>query len=285
MVILLALIPMFAWGSIGLVSGKLGGNAYQQTLGMTFGALVFGVGTLLVMHPALDSKTWLLGIISGLFWALGQGQQFQSMKYMGVSMTMPISTGMQLIATTLAGALLFHEWHNGRDVTLGILALVLLIIGATLTSRREQNDDVTSASGVSKGIRTLLISTAGYAGYTIIVNAGQLGALAVVMPQSVGMIIGALLMSIGHQPFAKATVKNILTGLLWGTGNVFMLLSMAKVGLAVSYSLSQMGIVISTFGSIYLLGERKTHKEMIWVSWGSALVILGGVVLGIMKAK
>ncbi|HAJ55692.1 MAG TPA: glucose transporter GlcU, partial [Lactobacillus sp.] len=74
-------------------------------------------------------------------------------------------------------------------------------------------------------------------------------------------------------------------GLLWGTGNVFMLLSMAKVGLAVSYSLSQMGIVISTFGSIYLLGERKTHKEMVWVSWGSVLVILGGVVLGIMKAK
>ena len=40
MVFLLALIPALAWGSIGLVSGKLGGNAYQQTLGMTFGALV-----------------------------------------------------------------------------------------------------------------------------------------------------------------------------------------------------------------------------------------------------
>ena len=253
---LLALIPAIAWGSIGLVSGKLGGNAYQQTLGMTFGALVFGIGTLIVMRPVLDTKIWLLGIVSGLFWALGQGQQFQSMKYMGVSMTMPISTGMQLVATTLAGALLFHEWRNGRDVTLGILALVLLIVGATLTSRREQTDDFTTQSGVAKGLRTLLISTVGYAGYTIIVNAGHLGALAVVMPQSIGMIIGALLMGIGHQPFAKATAKNILTGLLWGTGNVFMLLSMANVGLAVSYSLSQMGIVNSTFGSIYLLGEH-----------------------------
>lgn len=282
---LLALIPAIAWGFIGLVSGKLGGNAYQQTLGMTFGALVFGIGTLIIMRPVLDTKIWLLGIVSGLFWALGQGQQFQSMKYMGVSMTTPISTGMQLVATTLAGALLFHEWRNGRDVTLGILALVLLIVGATLTSRCEQTDDFTTQSDVAKGLRTLLISTVGYAGYTIIVNAGHLGALAVVMPQSIGMIIGALLMGIGHQPFAKATAKNILTGLLWGIGNVFMLLSMANVGLAVSYSLSQMGIVISTFGSIYLLGEHKTRKEMIWVSCGSALVILGGVVLGIMKAK
>lgn len=51
---LLALIPAIAWGSIGLVSGKLGGNAYQQTLGMTFGALVFGIGTLIVMRPVLE---------------------------------------------------------------------------------------------------------------------------------------------------------------------------------------------------------------------------------------
>ncbi|GAF41620.1 glucose uptake protein [Agrilactobacillus composti DSM 18527 = JCM 14202] len=33
--ILVALIPAIAWGSIGLISGKLGGNPYQQTLGMT----------------------------------------------------------------------------------------------------------------------------------------------------------------------------------------------------------------------------------------------------------
>lgn len=33
----IALIPALAWGSIGLISGKLGGNANQQTLGMTWG--------------------------------------------------------------------------------------------------------------------------------------------------------------------------------------------------------------------------------------------------------
>ena len=35
MEILIALIPAFAWGSIGLVSGKLGGTAQQQTLGLS----------------------------------------------------------------------------------------------------------------------------------------------------------------------------------------------------------------------------------------------------------
>ena len=38
MSILIALVPAIMWGSIGLVSGRLGGSASQQTLGMTMGA-------------------------------------------------------------------------------------------------------------------------------------------------------------------------------------------------------------------------------------------------------
>ena len=41
--VLLALVPMFAWGSIGFVANKFGGDAKQQTLGMTLGAFVFAL--------------------------------------------------------------------------------------------------------------------------------------------------------------------------------------------------------------------------------------------------
>ncbi|WP_125705478.1 GRP family sugar transporter [Lacticaseibacillus daqingensis] len=283
MAIIIALIPALAWGSIGLVSAKLGGNAYQQTLGMTLGALIFGVGTFLVMHPVLDAQVWALGILSGLFWSLGQSQQFQTMKYIGVSMTVPMSTGMQLVTNTLAGALLFHEWQSGKDISLGLLAMVLLVLGAVLTSRKENAAKNGGQTEFAKGLRTLIISTAGYAGYTIVVNAGHLDATAVVLPQAVGMVVGASLFSIGHAAVNRETAKNVLTGLLWGTGNVFMLLAMSQIGLAIAFSMSQMGIVISTFGAIFLLGERKTHKEMTWITWGSLLIIAGGVVLGIMK--
>ncbi len=47
--ILLALVPALAWGSVGLVNTKMGGSAGQQTLGMTFGALIFGLGTMFFM--------------------------------------------------------------------------------------------------------------------------------------------------------------------------------------------------------------------------------------------
>ena len=45
-----------------------------------------------------------------------------------------------------------------------------------------------------------------------------------------------------------------------------------------------MGIIISTLGGIFLLGETKTKKELRWVIVGSLLVILGGLLLGYLKA-
>ncbi|KRM54837.1 GRP family sugar transporter [Lacticaseibacillus sharpeae] len=283
--ILIALIPAIAWGSIGLVSGKMGGNAYQQTLGMTIGALFFGIGTLIVARPTIDTNTWIFGIVSGLFWALGQGNQFRSMKFMGVSMAVPMSTGLQLVANALAGALLFHEWKSGHDITLGLIAVVVLIIGATLTSHRDKvAGGAASSHNMPAGIQALIISTIGYAGYTIVYTWAGLDATAVVLPQSIGMLAGAIVLSAKHNPIAKGTAKNILTGIFWGVGNIFMLMATKDVGLAVAFSLSQMGIVISTYGSIFLLGEHKTKREMVYVTVGSLLVIAGGVIFGIMKA-
>ena len=53
--VLLALVPMFAWGSIGFVANKFGGDAKQQTLGMTLGAFVFA----LIPHANVDMANFL----------------------------------------------------------------------------------------------------------------------------------------------------------------------------------------------------------------------------------
>lgn len=57
MVVLIALIPALAWGSIGLISGKLGGTPIQQTLGMTSGAVLFGLLTWFIYHPEMTAKS------------------------------------------------------------------------------------------------------------------------------------------------------------------------------------------------------------------------------------
>ena len=286
---LIALIPALAWGSVGLISGKLGGNANQQTLGMTWGALVFSIlMTLSSWQHFISSnslKLWLVGIVSGLFWSLGQNQQFHAMKAVGISKAVPISTGAQLVSNALAGALLFHEWTTGRQLSLGTIALVVLVLGATLTALKDKSvaTDNTVKENWALGSRALVLSTLGYLGYTVVVTWASVDTQAMVLPQALGMVVGASVFALGKDAFEVATFKNIITGLVWGTGNFFMFMATAAVGLAISFSFSQMGIVISTFGSILLLGEHKTKKEWLYVCLGSILVIVGGIILGQLK--
>lgn len=288
MELLLALVPMFAWGSIGLVSGKLGGSANQQTMGMTVGALIFSTVTFLILQPTMNWTVLFVGIITGLFWSMGQNGQFHGMKYMGVSIGLPISTGMQLVLNTVAGAVFFHEWQKGRDFVFGSLALACLILGSYLTARQDGSETPKTEASMfdfQKGFKALIYSTIGYGSYTILINAAHQDPWAIILPQSVGMVLGACLFTLRKEPlWSKAATKNMLSGLLWGLGNICMLLTMQKLGLAISFSLSQMGIIISTLGGIFILGEHKTKKELRYVVAGCLFVILGGIILGYMKA-
>ncbi|GCF93232.1 glucose transporter GlcU [Enterococcus florum] len=287
MTILIALVPMFAWGSIALVSGKLGGDANQQTLGMTMGAFLFALATYLMVQPTINSWIVLIGFLSGVFWTVGQNGQFHGMKAVGVSVGLPLSTGFQLMLNTIAGAVFFHEWTKTRDFILGLIALALLVFGAYLTARQDDETGVATENKMldfGKGLRALLVSTIGYASYTIIITWAGLDPLAIILPQSIGMVGAATLFAFKKTTIDRYVWRNMLSGLLWGIGNICMLLTVQQVGLAIGFSLSQMGIIISTLGGIFILGERKTKKEMYSVVIGCLLIIFGGIVLGYMKA-
>lgn len=284
MEILVALVPMIAWGSIAFVSNKLGGDANQQTLGMTMGAFFFSVIMFLIWQPTMDLRIALIGFLSGFCWSIGQNKQFHTMKYLGISVGLPISTGLQLVLNTIAGAVLFREWQTTRDFTLGILAVIVLILGVYLTSKRDPAASYTLKShDIRQGLKAVLYSTLGFAAYTIIITWAGLDPKAIILPQSIGMLMGAALFALKKTKVDRYVWRNLLTGLMWGLGNVCLLASIQKIGLAVAFSLSQMGIIISTLGGIFLLHEHKTKKELRYVLAGCLLVIAGGVLLGYMK--
>lgn len=290
--IIIALIPAIAWGSIGLVAALLGGDAKQQTLGMTVGALIIGIGSYFFFHPDVSGIGWLLGFLSGCFWFLGQKQYFVAMNGLGVSKAIPLSTGSQLLFNTLASVIFFHEWQTRDDFVFGSCALALLILGAALTAYKQKqgrNNDVHSSNSQSfKAYLPLVFSTFGFVMYSIIMRYGQvyhdLDSATMILPQSIGMVLSGIIFSKRSDYFAKGTLKNILTGCIWGLGNTCMILAMAKVGLATSFSLSQSGIVISTLGGIFILKEEKTRLENFLTILGCLSVIVGGILLGVIKA-
>ncbi|GAB6559871.1 GRP family sugar transporter [Bacillus mobilis] len=282
--ILLAILPALFWGSIVLFNVKLGGGPYSQVLGTTFGALLFSIGIYIFVKPVLTPMVIGVGIVSGLFWALGQANQLKSIDLIGVSKTMPISTGMQLVSATLFGVIVFHEWSTTVSVILGILALICIIIGIVLTSLPSPEEKQQAQAGnLKRGILILLVSTFGYLVYVVVIRLFNIDGWSALLPQAIGMVLGGILLTFKHQPFNKYAIRNIIPGLIWAAGNMFLFISQPRVGVATSFSLSQMGIVISTLGGIFILGEKKTKRQFNAIIIGIIFIVAAGVMLGIAK--
>lgn len=291
--ILLALVPMFAWGSIGFVSNKIGGTAKQQTLGMTFGAFVFALVVFLIRQPQLSLPIFLIGFTGGFIWAIGQSGQFHSMKYIGVSVAGPLSAGSQLVLASLLGVFVFHEWTQNIQYTLGFIAIVALIIGFYFSAKRDPENTITAEKQYYiRGLLCIAYSTLAYVSYVILYNNLSVlwfdihfDTLTIIFPMSIGMVIGAFVLSGGDIKMEAVVFKNIAVGLMWGVGNVFMLLAASLAGNAIAFSFSQLGVIISTIGGILFLGEKKTKKELIYITIGTVLFIAGAILLAIVKSK
>lgn len=82
--ILIALLPALFWGSVVLINVLVGGGPYNQIRGTTFGALIIGIILLLTGNAEFGDPTIIIvGLISGAFWALGQGYQLKSISLIG----------------------------------------------------------------------------------------------------------------------------------------------------------------------------------------------------------
>ncbi|MBR0601984.1 glucose transporter GlcU [Bacillus safensis] len=280
--ILYALLPAIFWGSIVLISVKLGGNAYQQTLGITLGAFLFSIVAFFIKMPELTPLIFAVSVISGIFWSIGQMNQLSSVAFLGVSKAVPLSTGMQLVSTTLFGVMVFKEWQTMTVILIGSCAILLIIAGVVMTSLgQKKNGGENGRGNFKKGIIILLISTVGYVGYVVILRWFDIDGWSALVPQSVGMLLSSLAISLKQDPFSKYTFRNIIAGLIWSTGNLGLLLAIPLIGVAVSFSMSQTGIVISTLGGIYLLKEKASRTS--FVIAGCLMIIAGGVLLGFTK--
>lgn len=283
--LLIALLPALFWGSVVLINVLVGGGPYNQIRGTTFGALIIGILLLLTGNTKFDDPIVIIvGLISGAFWALGQGYQLKSVSLIGVSKTMPISTGLQLVGTTLFSAIFLGEWSTGTHVILGLVAMILLVGGIALTSIKGKNEASESTKNFGKAIPILLISTVGYVVYVVVAQIFGVDGMNALFFQSIGMAIGGLILSAKHETTIRSTVWNLIPGVIWGIGNLFMFYSQPKVGVATSFSFSQLLVIVSTLGGIFLLGERKDKRQMIGIWTGIILIVIAAFVLGNIKA-
>ena len=91
----------------------------------------------------------LLSFIDGLALSYGLINQIKGFNLLGVSKGTPISTGTQLVGATLIGAIFFKEWQTLNQYILGIIALIMIILGVSMTAFHENKTD-TNNSDIKK---------------------------------------------------------------------------------------------------------------------------------------
>jgi len=272
---LLACLPIFSFGFLPVVATRIGGRPVDQTMGTALGSIVFAVIVTLIRRPALDEHVFLVSVCSGLFWAVGSFGQYMGITYLGVSRSIPISCGTQIIFASLMGILL-GDWVAPAAKIYGFSALALIIVGIFFTSYQSTHEGKRSQWG--KGIGVNVISSLGFTGYVAVLNYFHVNGWDSLLPQSVGQVIGTIAISLilfRTLPFNKAAGKNSVGGFIWAIGNIALLLSQAAIGLAVAYPIGQAAIIVSVLGGVYINGETKDKKEWRHTVTGIAIIIAG----------
>ncbi|WP_048000967.1 GRP family sugar transporter [Lactiplantibacillus herbarum] len=281
MSIVILLLPALAWGLLPLAVTKLGGQPLNQIFGTAVGTALASLILLLFQRPQLNLQTALLAALAGGFWIIGQLGQYQGYQKIGVSKTMPISTGLQLAGTALIGVILFGEWPTPTAKIIGALGILILIIGVILTAVRSTNAK-NKQQGQRQTIIMLVLTTFGYLIYNTIPRALSSSGLNIFLPESIGMLLTVLIYTlITRQPkilAEKASWANVIGGLIFSVAAITYILSVRLHGVNTAFIISQLSVVISTLGGIALLGEHKARLEVITTLSGLCLIVFGAII-------
>ncbi|MGM9892541.1 GRP family sugar transporter [Limosilactobacillus sp.] len=281
--ILIALVPAFGLGFQVICMQLIGGKYTNKVMGMAIVTLLVGIVVYFIKRPVLTSGLWLGSALSGIGFCIGIILQVKSFSLVGVSRTMPISVGEQLVGTALVGAICFHEWTALNQWLLGIGALVLIVAGIAMTAYQEHSDQ---GSNVKKGMLYLLISSLGFVAYASFPTAFHLSGWDVVFPQAVAIFIAMVVLCSfekGGHLFGLKTWQNMATGVCFAIANLGIIFSNEINGVAVGYTISQLNVIISTLGGLWILHESKTPKEVRFIIAGVLLVVAGGIMIGVTK--
>lgn len=277
-------LPALGWGLMPVISKKAGGKPFEQLLGTTITALFFGILINFIFTPQYTKFGFLVCIASGFFWSLGQLLQFVALKGNEVSKVMPLSNGTQLVFTLISSGVLLGEWKNSVEVIMSFVAIVLLVIAMILFSKKVGEE----ANEIKISFKTLLIiivSSICLATYVSISNFFHIEGVVVFFPQSIGMFLTSAIFFIFEKNNGSLinVAKNTSTGFSWCIANLSVFYAASKIGLGLSYTISQLCIFISVFGGYFILGEKKNKREIINICIGFCLFLASILILSKFK--
>ncbi|QBP18125.1 GRP family sugar transporter [Acetilactobacillus jinshanensis] len=289
--IILGLIPALFWGLMPLFLNRFGGKPAEQMLGTVYGAALASVIFYFIMQPAISFSAFAWCFVAGMCWSFGTITQYSAYPEIGVSITMPTSTGSQLVGTSIVGVLFFKSWPGLSDKFIGFLAIAVIVIGVCMTAYQDKSNSggmKISKANFKAGLMNASFGAIGFIICNSLPKIPQADGFEMIMPQCLGMLTSGILIALcrkqyrQEKPFFKAvTFENMITGFSFAIAEFVYFFSIDINGLSTGFVLSQMCVVISTLLGIYVIKEHKTHKELSLTLSGLVLVVVGGAITGL----
>ncbi len=279
-------IPAIGWGLMPLfVAGVKKSNIYHQIVGSVLGAFLFGVVVTLIKRPAFNMTSFLLAMVAGAAWVVGQCGQYYSYSKIGVSETMPLSTGLQLIGVPLVGVLIFGEWASTQAKLFGFLGILALVVGVAFTSLTNKGTAEGNKQNQTSTMIILALTTLGYITSSSIPKALKGDGVMIFLGQTIGMMIATFIYIVATKQLKvlkeKESYQVIPAGVIFAIAALSYIISVQMNGVNLAFVMSQLCVVISTLGGIVFLHEQKTKKGYIYTAIGLVLIVAGAVLTSV----
>lgn len=279
-------IPAIGWGLMPLfVAGVKKSNIYHQIVGSVLGAFLFGVVVTLIKRPAFNMTSFLLAMVAGAAWVVGQCGQYYSYSKIGVSETMPLSTGLQLIGVPLVGVLIFGEWASTQAKLFGFLGIFALVVGVAFTSLTDKGTAEGNKQNQTSTMIILALTTLGYITSSSIPKALKGDGVMIFLGQTIGMMIATFIYLVATKQLKvlkeKESYQVIPAGVIFAIAALSYIISVQMNGVNLAFVMSQLCVVISTLGGIVFLHEQKTKKGYIYTAIGLVLIVAGAVLTSV----
>ena len=279
-------IPAIGWGLMPLfVAGVKKSNIYHQIVGSVLGAFLFGVVVTLIKRPAFNMTSFLLAMVAGAAWVVGQCGQYYSYSKIGVSETMPLSTGLQLIGVPLVGVLIFGEWASTQAKLFGFLGILALVVGVAFTSLTDKGTAEGNKQNQTSTMIILALTTLGYITSSSIPKALKGDGVMIFLGQTIGMMIATFIYLVATKQLKvlkeKESYQVIPAGVIFAIAALSYIISVQMNGVNLAFVMSQLCVVISTLGGIVFLHEQKTKKGYIYTAIGLVLILAGAVLTSV----
>lgn len=114
----------------------------------------------------------------------------------------------------------------------------------------------------SKAITCLLLSSLALTVYVTLPQAFQTSGAEVLFPQAIGMWFLSIVLSFGKRDEIswRQVRKNFGTGIAWSIANISLFLAIPIIGVAKSFTFSQLAVLISIYAGLVLLKVKNKNR-------------------------